>query len=284
MSEYIKRNQSKFLIIGLAGFSILIWSSAFRLPDKKLHIKVLDVGQGDSIFIRTPSGYKILIDGGPDNKIVGLLGESLPLWDKTLDLVVLTHPQADHMTGLIEVAKRYQIKTLWTSYSVNNTQVYKEWEKVVSERHLHQVHVWAGDKIIFPDGVDLNVIWPRSVQPYTDLNTTAIVIKLDYKNFDGLLTSDADEQVQPYTSSTSHVEFLKVPHHGSKTAIDENYLAKLSPDISVISVGAHNRYGHPNPELVKLLDSARTKVYRTDQNGTVEIVSDGESWYTKMER
>src|SRR3989337_2980014 len=125
MSEYIKVNKHKFLIVGLSFLAIGIWSVSFRLPDSKLHVKVLDVGQGDSIFIRTPSGYKILIDGGPNNKVLDHLGAELPFYDKTLDLVVLTHPEKDHLTGLIEVVKRYEIKNLWVSYGENKTAEYK---------------------------------------------------------------------------------------------------------------------------------------------------------------
>jgi len=284
MSEYIKVNKHKFVIIGLSFLAIGIWSVSFRLPDSKLHVKVLSVGQGDSIFIRTPSGYKILVDGGPDDKVLPLLGEELPFYDKSLDLVVATHPQADHIGGLVDVVKRYNVKNIWTSYSESQTQVYSQWRQVLGENNLKTTSVFAGDKMIFPDGLELSVVWPRGKSSYTDSNTTAVVIQIDYKEFEGLLSSDADQQVQPYESGVSDIEFLKVPHHGSKTALKKEYLAKLSPQISVISAGEKNRYGHPNKLLLDMLQNAGTKVFRTDQQGSVEIVSDGTNWYTKTER
>ena len=284
MSEYIKVNKHKFVIIGLSFLAIGIWSVSFRLPDSKLHVKVLSVGQGDSIFIRTPSGYKILVDGGPDDKVLPLLGEELPFYDRTLDLVVATHPQADHIGGLVDVVKRYNVKNIWTSYSESQTQVYSQWRQVLGENNLKTTSVFAGDKMIFPDGLELSVVWPRGKSSYTDSNTTAVVIQIDYKEFEGLLSSDADQQVQPYESGVSDIEFLKVPHHGSKTALKKEYLAKLSPQISVISAGEKNRYGHPNKLLLDMLQNAGTKVFRTDQQGSVEIVSDGTNWYTKTER
>ena len=284
MSEYIKVNKHKFLIVGLSFLAIGIWSVSFRLPDSKLHVKVLSVGQGDSIFIRTPSGYKILVDGGPDDKVLPLLGEELPFYDKSLDLVVATHPQADHIGGLVDVVKRYNVKNIWTSYSESQTQVYSQWRQVLGENNLKTTSVFAGDKMIFPDGLELSVVWPRGKSSYTDSNTTAVVIQIDYKEFEGLLSSDADQQVQPYESGVSDIELLKVPHHGSKTALKKEYLEKLSPEVSVISVGERNRYGHPNKVLLDLLQSAGTKVFRTDQQGSVEIVTDGSNWYTKTER
>ena len=284
MSEYIKVNKHKFVIIGLSFLAIGIWSVSFRLPDSKLHVKVLSVGQGDSIFIRTPSGYKILVDGGPDDKVLPLLGEELPFYDKSLDLVVATHPQADHIGGLVDVVKRYNVKNIWTSYSESQTQVYSQWRQVLGENNLKTTSVFAGDKMIFPDGLELSVVWPRGKSSYTDSNTTAVVIQIDYKEFEGLLSSDADQQVQPYESGVSDIEFLKVPHHGSKTALKKEYLAKLSPQISVISAGEKNRYGHPNKLLLDMLQNAGTKVFRTDQQGSVEIVSDGTNWYTRTER
>ena len=284
MSEYIKRNRHRVIIMGLLLISIAVWSAVFRMPDGSLHIKVFDVGQGDSIFIRTPSGYKILIDGGSNDKVLDYLGKQLPFFDKTLDLVVLTHPQSDHLAGLIEVAKRYEIKRLWVSYSENDTAQYSEWENVLGTQGLEGRVVWSGDQLIFSDNVVLQVQWPREESASDDLNTTSIVILIDYKDFEGLLTGDADNQVQPYTESTSEVEFLKVPHHGAKTALDKAFTSKLSPEISVISVGSRNRYGHPAQNTIDLLKSLGSELHRTDEDGTVEIVTDGSSWYTKIER
>ncbi len=284
MSEYIKSNRHKLLIIVLGLISIAIWSTVFKLPDGSLHIKIFDVGQGDSIFIRTASGYKILIDGGPDDKVIDHLGGELAFFDKTLDLVVLTHPQSDHITGLIEVAQRYKIKNLWTSYSENTTAEYQEWENVLDMVGLQKTTVWSGDRLIFSDGTVLEVVWPRGKTASDDLNTTSLVILLDYKEFEGFLTGDADKQVQPYASSASEIEFLKVPHHGAKNALDESYLNDLSPEISVISVGPRNQYGHPHEAALSILESIGSIILRTDQHGTVEIVSDGATWYTKTQR
>ena len=284
MSEYIKKNRFKVLVIVAVFISAVIWSAASNSPSGLLSIKVLDVGQGDSIFIKTPSGYKILIDGGPSDKVLDYLGSELPFYDKTLDLVVLTHPQSDHLVGLIDVARRYEIKSLWVSDSENSSEQYKEWEQVLSSKDLERTVVEVGDTIRFEDGVELKVVWPKGELSTSDLNAKSIVILLDYKDFEMLLTGDADKQVQPYSSFDSDIEVLKVPHHGAKAALNESYTKTLSPEVSIISVGERNRYGHPTKNTTDFLISIGSEILRTDLNGTVEIVTNGINWYTKVER
>lgn len=267
-----------FILLGLIALLI-------SLPDGKLHLKVYDVGQGDSIFIRTAAGYKILVDGGPDNKVIDHLSKDLAPWDRKIDYVILTHPQSDHMYGLIEVVKRYQIGTLIYSGVENTTKDYQNWKKVVEEKRIEKIIAVQGDKLVFPDKTEISFLWPEERNPIVkDLNQAAVVFTLNFGSFSSLLTGDADSVVQPYTSTTSHVEVLKVPHHGSKTALKEDFIKALSPTISIVSSGANNSYGHPNPILLKMLENVRTKVYRTDQNGSVEVVADEKSWYTKTEK
>ncbi len=265
--------------------NLAVWISAVSARNKELLVKVYDVGQGDSIFIRTPDNYKILVDGGPTNKIINHLNSELGLNDRTIDLVVLTHPQSDHMFGLIEVLKQFQVKKVITSNVSNSTTTYQLWRDTLKNSQLVPVFVHAGESITLSDQVTLKFIWPKELKPVVaDLNQAAVVMKLSYGNFDMLLTADADMKAQPYTSSVGHIEVLKVPHHGSRTAVREDYLRQLKPDVSVVSVGERNSYGHPNSTLLNLLLKNSKKVYRTDQNGTVEFVSNGATWYTQLEK
>lgn len=268
----------------LVTANIFVWVSFAKASEKKLVIKVYSVGQGDATFIRTPDNYKILIDGGPDNKVVEYLNKDLGLNDRSLDLIVLTHPQADHMFGLIETIKKFKVKKIITSNVSNNTALYKLWIDTLKNSHLNPEFVYAGESITLSDQVNLTIVWPEDPKPkVVDLNAACVVIKLSYGNFDMLLTGDADSPVQPYTGSIGHVEVLKVPHHGSKTGLREDFAAELKPDVSVISVGINNRYGHPNPKMLELLNKNSKKVLRTDQNGTVTFVSNGQTWYTQTE-
>ena len=136
--------------------------------------------------------------------------------------------------------------------------------------------------MIFPDKTEISVFWPKKGLVNSDTNVYSIVVLVSYGEFDALLTGDADKQVQPYTSGTNHVEVFKIPHHGAKESINKDFVSSTSPEISVISVGPKNSYGHPSQEVIDFLEKSGSKVYRTDKNGTVEIVSDGKSWYTKL--
>ncbi len=231
------------------------------------------------------SSMKGFFSGGPDDKVLSDLDRDLPFYSRKLDLAVMTHPQADHMTGLIDLIKNYQVQNLWVNGDTNTTGVYLTFEKAIEAKKQPETVVSQGDKLVFSDSTSLAVLWPpKDLLGDSNLNHRAIVIKVSFGDFDALLTSDADQKVQPYTSDTRGIEFLKVPHHGSKTGMDRDYIEKLKPAVSVISVGAHNTYGHPNPDVVNFLINIGSKVFRTDKNGTVEIVTNGRSWYTKTEK
>ena len=284
MREWLEHNKKKLIFQALIVSNILIWGFFLSLPDGKLHLKFYDVGQGDSIFLETATGFKILIDGGPDDKVVGYLGKDLPFYSKRIDLLILTHPEADHLTGLLEVVKRYHIKTLWINGARNETRLFAEWEALLKMNKITTMLISQGDRVVFPDKTTVTVLWPKEKASGTNLNTTSIVVQISFGSFDAILTGDADKSAQPFTTDGRSIEVFKVPHHGSKTAINEDFVSTLSPGVSVISVGAKNRYGHPSPEVLNLLTKIRSKTYRTDTNGTVEIVSDGKNWYTRTER
>jgi competence protein ComEC len=282
-----KSNKTFWLLLNmiLVFVCIIVWVGVIVSNKQSLQIKFYDVGQGDSTFIQTPAGYKILIDGGPNNKVVNYLDKDLPIWDRRIDLLVLTHPQADHLFGLVEVLRRFEVKNVIVSGASNSTAIYRLWRKVLQEEQINPKVVTNRDIINTSDAVNLKILWPEESQPLvSDLNEASIVMKLSYGDFDVLLTGDADEKVQPYPGNIKNVEVLKIPHHGSQTAMQEKFLKELNPEATVISVGKRNTYGHPGEKLLKNLSIIDTKIFRTDQNGTVEIVSDGKKWYTSTER
>jgi len=273
---------SLILILFLANLTI--WFFEFSLPKDNLEIKFFDVGQGDSIFIRTPSNYRILIDGGPNNKVVNYLDSELPIWDRKLDLIILTHPQSDHLFGLIEVVKRFKVGKLLISGVEGSSSVYKLWIKTLHEYKIKPIIVTESSNLIISDKVKFDILWPLENFPkVSDLNEAAIVFRLSYGNFDTLFTADADQKVQPYKGDLSGIEVLKVPHHGSKTGMSDDFIEKVRPKVSVITVGK-NTYGHPGVKTINQLNKFGSKIFRTDQNGTIEIVSDGNRWYTKSQR
>lgn len=281
MKEWLVQNINKTVFLTILIVNILIWSFYFSLPSGKLLLKVYDVGQGDAIFLETAAGFKILIDGGPNNKVLEYLGKELPFYSKKIDLLILSHPDADHITGLLEVVKQYQIKLVWVNGDEKDTRLFENWEKIVNENKLPLQVVSQGDKLVFPDSTEIKVLWPEAGYISSKSNNKAIVVSVSFGNFEALLTADADKNVQPYTSGLNTIEFLKVPHHGAKEALDENFVKAISPQVSVISVGNKNRYGHPSETTINILTKSGSEVYRTDKDGSIEIVSDGESWYTR---
>lgn len=237
---------------------ITIWSAVWVLPDDKLHVVVCDVGQGDAILV-IKGTFQMLIDSGPDLSVLNCLAAHMPFYDKRIEVALLTHPQADHMNGFISVDKRYSIL------------------QFVRDKQM----VYAGNKIKIGQDLKFDVVWPTLEHVGSDLNGFAISGILKYGNFKMLLTGDADsgiELAEMDTGLLTAVDVLKVPHHGSKTGMLTSWLKLISPKAAIISVGKHNTYGHPTKEALDMLDKITDKVYRTDQNGSVEVVTDGETW------
>lgn len=281
-----------FLFIFVNIFVIMMYQSVvFR--DSKLHVVFCNVGQGDAIYIRTPSGKDILVDGGPDDLILACLSNHMPFWDRTIDVVVLTHPHADHLEGLLEVLQRYTVRSFATERLENQTGGYKELQAILGLYKIPQQFVKAGGRFHLPDGVVLAIVGPTTAflertSPGGIIGESAefasVETVVSYGNFTVLLTGDSqaveieEAVVKGYVGS---IDVLHVPHHGSKTGLNTALLRKLNPTLAVISVGQQNKYGHPNPEIIKILESREIKIVRTDRDGEVEVVSDGKVWFIK---
>lgn len=270
--------------------AILIYQN-ITYNDKKLHIVFCDVGQGDAIFIRTSGGSDILIDGGPDDAVLNCLGKHMPLWDRDLELVILTHPHSDHFTGLFSVLKNYKVKAFATEDLDNKTLGFGEFMKMIKNQAIPTRFVFAGDKFKLKDGVIVEIVGPT--QEFLDQTSPggtigessefgSVLTKVKYGKFAALLTGDSQaselSEVLSLSKDVINLSILQVPHHGSRFGLTSEILDALSPDLAVISVGKNNRYGHPAPFILDLLKSANIKALRTDQNGEIEIISDGNSW------
>ena len=279
---------SKHLIGGVLIGLILIFASIFSLSDGKLHLVFCDVGQGDAIYIKAATGDDILIDGGPNEKVLSCLGKHMPFYDRTIELIILSHPQADHLTGLISVIERYNVKYFVSSGIGNETEGYKRLENLIKTKTIDRKTLFSGEGINL-DGLALKTIWPKeevlgASTSETELNSLSLVLQLSYGNFDALLPGDAGapvlEELALSLPTAGEWEVLKVPHHGSKTSLLESFLETVKPQLAIISVGK-NSYGHPAKEILKLLSDRAIKILRTDEDGEIEIVSDGKGWYTK---
>lgn len=285
-------------IILLVSFSffalgILFIYQYFKFNDGKLHVVICDVGQGDAIFIRTPQGSDVLIDGGPDNSVLACLSNHMPFWDRTLELVILTHPHADHFMGLFSVLKAYKVNIFATEDLENKTLGFSEFRKTIKDKNGSTRFVFAGDKFRLKDGVIFEIIGPTreflsQTSPGGTIGETSefgsVETLIRYKDFATLLTGDSQAEelgdaVERYI--VKDIDILQIPHHGSRFGLTADILDILNPKIAVISVGAKNRYGHPAPFILDLLNSKNIKTLRTDQDGEVKIVSDGKTWKVK---
>ena len=270
------------LILGIAA--VLLTVPIFGLsysPPEELEVDFLDVGQGDAILIKSPFGQNILIDGGPDSKVIEGLGKNLPFWDKRIDLMVLTHPHDDHVTGLIEVIKRYSVKKILYTGVIHSAPNYLAWLAVIRERKIPLVIIDRPQKIVLGDDCYMEIIYPRKnflAQETDNLNNSSIVARLVYGQTKFLLMGDAEIEVEKELLADGadlSAQVLKVGHHGSDTSSGEEFLKAVSPQIAAIQVGKDNDFGHPSLRILKRLERAGAEILRTDKNGTIKLVSDG---------
>ncbi len=287
------RFPKKWLIPPLLIIAILLWLVTLTMPDDKLHVSFFDVGQGDAILIQTPSHQNILIDGGPDPQKINLeLSKKLPFWDRTIDLMISTQPQADHITGLVEILQRYKVKQVLEPGVSYNSSIYQEWLKLVDEGQIKHEIARAGQVIDLGNGIKLEVLNPptKLLQGTShDVDNNGVVIKLSWGKVSFLFTADIREEaefelIRQRANLRSTV--LKVAHHGSKTSTSPQFLAAVDPELAVISVGADNPFGHPGSEVVeRLVDRlGADKVYLTSENGTIEFITAGEKLWVRVER
>jgi competence protein ComEC len=282
----------KWLVLPLLAIIILVWSVALTMPDGKLHVSFLDVGQGDAILIQTPNGQDILIDGGPDPQKINLeLSEKLPFWDRTIDLMVCTQPHADHVTGLVEVIQRYKVKQALDPGVSYNSSIYREWCSLVEDKGIECNIVRAGQQVDLGNGIEIVVLNPpeRLWEGTTDdIDSNGVVLRLSWGRVSFLFTADIGEEVEfEFMGQRTDLKstILKIAHHGSRTSTTPQFLAAVDPEVAVISVGLDNPFGHPNPEVVERLSDrlGEDNVYRTDEDGTIEFITDGETLWVKSD-
>lgn len=279
----------KYFLSFLLVINLLLIFAYFSF-DNNLKIIGCDVGQGDS-FLIIKGNTQILIDGGPPNgKAVSCLSKHLPFWDNTIEMVVITHPQLDHFGGLIEVFEKYSVRLLLKNSLKVSTKEYRVLEDNVDLNSTQLISSIAAKSITI-GLLSFDIVWPERDYFYqntttnnednsaenretdVDLNNFSIVLKLTYKNHKALFTGDIGSAVINeiiLTNKLEPVEYIKVPHHGSKNGLTEELLKTVNPKIAVIGVGK-NQWGHPHKEVLELLKKYNVKVFRTDELGDVVL-------------
>ena len=269
------------LLVASAGFAF--WPS----PPPRLRVTVLDVGQGDAILIQTPDGKDILVDGGPGRAVLRGLGSELAWHDRSIELMVLTHPQADHMDGLIDVFARYDVKRIVAGPGVQRSAGSVAWRAAAAAERVTVETTGQGVALDLGEGVWLDVLGPDAEEVADrQINNTGAVIRIAWRDVSVLLTADIEARAERALLNDGvdlRATMLKVGHHGSKTSSSSEFLAAVQPAISVVSSGKNNPFGHPAPDVVDRL-AEYGPVYNTADVGPVRFETDGHRWRVETGR
>lgn len=257
----------------------LLWESINS--EHEFRVSFLDVGQGDASLIQTSDGKNILIDGGPDNRVISELSQRLSFWDRRIDLMILTHPHADHVTGLNKVLERYEVGRVLYSGVAHNSPTYLAWLNLIKERGITITIIDSPQTIELAKECYLEIIYPDKNLLHVNvdnLNNTSLVMKLEYGDTKFLFTGDIEEEIENYLVEKGidlSADILKVAHHGSDTSSNLNFLKAVNPSIGVIQVGLNNKFNHPSIRVLNRFKRANVKIYRTDIDGSVSFVVEG---------
>lgn len=239
-----------------------------------LSVHYLDVGQGDSIFIELPNQKCMLIDAGEN-----MYGKSITEYINNLgytniDYLVATHPHADHIGSMAYVVKHNNIGEIYMPKVTTTTKTYENLLTAIADKGLKVKSAKAGMNIIDDNDFSINILAPVTIDE-DNLNNSSVILKITYKNDSFLFLGDAEKKELETVTADMSAEVLKVGHHGSRTSTTKALLEKVNPKYAVISLGKDNSYGHPHKSTLKLLDEFGVETYRTDENGTVVISTEG---------
>ncbi|MBI5126834.1 MBL fold metallo-hydrolase [Candidatus Roizmanbacteria bacterium] len=252
------------------SLTIIFLIVIFQIQDKQTRIVFCNVGQGDATYIRIKNRVDVVIDAGPNRSILNCLGKYMPFWDHKIELAFLSHHDKDHYGGFFNIIDRYKIaKFLTIDYSFDS-QTYKRLKNKLDVKKIFYQNLVAGDKVVVLND-SFRIYWPSSYFKSYQGNDYSLIFIFQENNFRALFTGDASPSVLNRLSdkSLTKVDVLKIPHHGSKNGLTETFLELADPKVAVISVGKNNSYGHPNKEVLDLLEAKKIKIKRTDKDGNV---------------
>lgn len=288
----LKRSFLLFLIAGLilAGCNVGPVTPTVVPGQNPLKIAFLDVGQGDSILIQAPNGQTMLIDGGRSTNLANtVIIPKLQEWGaKQVDVLIPTHPDQDHVAGLVGVLENFPVKLAALTGQVHSTQIYERLLANIRDKNVEALKVRTGTVIPFDPSVKIEVLGPDDDQVNSDdTNDASIVIRLIYGSTSFLLTGDAE---MPANKAILDRGFdvrstvLKLGHHGSRTSTNEDWLNRVQPQLGIISAGKDNSFGHPHPEVIAALEKLGIQYIRTDEHGTITVTSDGAAIHVTSEK
>lgn len=276
---------SHWIVMGvLLAVTYVSFSLVNAHESRTMRVSFLDVGQGDSILVQSPTGTYTLIDAGPNGAVLNPLGLEMSLFTRTIDLIIGTHPDGDHVGGFPDVLSRYRVKHVVYQGMEHDApaadafeQALIKWRLAGANRVVDEPH--RGDVYDLGGGAYLTVLYPDRASEGDDTNMFSVVARLQYGDTSFVFTGDAPQEVEEHLISLdgAHLQtnILKLGHHGSKTSSSEAFLKGTAPDVAVISRGCDNSYGHPHKEVIDRLDTLHITYVDTCKEGTISFVSDG---------
>lgn len=249
-----------------------------RTPETLL-VSFLDVGQGDAIFVQSPSGVQVLIDGGPDNSVLEEMHQIMPFFDRSIDIVVATHPDSDHISGLIEVLDRFSVSVFLESGAQNENGVQDILNKKITEKKIPTRIVRRGEVYDLGAGVLLSILYPYNDVSKEESNAGSIVARLSYGEYSFLFTGDAPVDSELLLVGADEEKLrstvLKLGHHGSDTSTSITFLSKVNPEYSIVSAGKNNKYNHPHPNVLERVKKFGSMILKTEDKGTITFSTNG---------
>ncbi len=274
----VKRKIIYVIVASLLIFASILGARIIFEKNQKLEINFLDVGQGDAILI-SRGDNQILIDGGPSGEVVlEKLGKIIPFWDRKIEVVIATHPDADHISGLVDVLERYETDLILESGIESDSQVFQKLKEIISHNNFRRELGREGMKVRIGEEAELEILSPFvdfQGGKSKDTNSNGIVSKLTFGKNKFLLMADVPEEKEREIMEKGkniEAQILKVGHHGSKNSSGQDFLKKVGAKDAVISVGKTNRYGHPSQEALDRLQAEKMNIFRTDEMGDIVFV------------
>lgn len=254
----------------------------FKEGEKYLTFAMLDVGQGDALFIESPTGTQILFDAGPPRKILGELSKVMSPFDKQINMIVITNPDADHIGGFSDILKTYDVDIVFEPGTMNDSKTYQNLKQEFENKKIPNILARKGMRLDIGGGAVIDILFPDRDVSLWDTNGGSIVAKLSYGETSIMLTGDSTSRTEKIILEGNSVadldsDILKVGHHGSRTSTSENFVETVFPTYALISNGKDNKYGHPHKETLDTLTSLGVKILRTDLFGTMIMKSDGQN-------
>lgn len=281
MSDTAVRMRAMILLfLGVCALGIWLLPTNAQEQSAYLYVHFFDVGQGDSALIQTRSGVQVLVDGGANASVLRELSSVMDFNDRTLDMVIGTHPDKDHIGGLIDVLKQYEVGTILTTENKGESDTAELYETLKAAEGAEIVYARRGQEFALDASTTLRVLFPETNPEKLESNTSSIVFQLVDGGTTFMFTGDSPKSIEEYLvlSEGEHLQsdVLKVGHHGSRTSTSELFLDEVQPEIAIISAGKDNSYGHPHVEVTDALFNARVEMLETAKEGTITLLSDGE--------